>query len=113
MLITYHRPYDAKLLLLTIPGFAMLWAKNGPIARIALLVEGAVITLTADIPSAILAILTDKLHVGTSGIFGKLATLVLFRSAAIALVAAAFFYLYIYVWQTQGKFDIAKLPAQT
>lgn len=113
MLITYHRPYDAKLLLLTIPGFAMLWAKNGPIAHIALLVEGAVITLTADIPSAILVILTDKLHVGASGILGTLVTLVLFRSAAIALVAAAFFYLYIYVRQTQGKLDIAKLPAQT
>ncbi len=29
ILITYHRPYDAKLLLLTIPACALLWAEGG------------------------------------------------------------------------------------
>lgn len=107
MLITYHRPYDAKLLLLTIPGFAMLWAKNGWIARIAVLVEGAVIALTADIPSAILVILTDKLHVDATSIYGKLVTLILFRSAAVALLAAAIFYLYIYVSYPTGTASLS------
>jgi hypothetical protein len=33
MLVTYHRPWDAKLLMLTVPACAMLWAEGGAIAR--------------------------------------------------------------------------------
>jgi len=31
MLVTYHRPFDAKLLLLAVPACAMLWAEGGRI----------------------------------------------------------------------------------
>jgi hypothetical protein len=97
ILVTYHRPYDAKLLLLTIPACAMLWSAGGRVARIALLVSTAAIALTADIPLAILVILAAKLHVGTESIFGKFLTLVFLRPAPLALLAMAVFYVWAYV----------------
>jgi cell division protein FtsW (lipid II flippase) len=38
LLVTYHRPYDAKLLLLAVPACAMLWVEGGPLRWFALLV---------------------------------------------------------------------------
>jgi hypothetical protein len=97
MLVTYHRPYDAKLLLLTIPACAMLWAEGGAIRRIALLVSGAGFVLTGDIPLAILANLANDLHVGTAGIFGKILTVVLIRPASLILLVMGMFYLWVYL----------------
>lgn len=97
ILVTYHRAYDAKLLLLTIPACAMLWSAGGRIARIALLVTTAAILLTADIPLAILVVLAAKLHVGTDGVFGKILTVSILRPAPIALFAMAIFYLWAYL----------------
>jgi hypothetical protein len=97
MLVTYHRPWDAKLLLLAIPACAMLWAEGGPIRWIALLVTTTGLVLTGDVPLAILAILSNRLNVGTTGIFGKMLTVVLIRPASLILLAMAIFYLWIYV----------------
>jgi hypothetical protein len=97
MLATYHRPYDAKLLLLTVPACALLWAEGGPIGWIALLVNTAGFALTGDIPLAILVILTNNLHVGTAGIFGQILTVVLTRPASLILLVMSIFYLWVYV----------------
>ena len=100
MLPVYHRQYDAKLLLLTVPACAMLWIEGGPIRWIALLLNTAGVVLTADIPSASLILLTDHLQVGTSGIFGKILTVALMRPAPIILLAMGIFYLWVYVRRT-------------
>jgi hypothetical protein len=100
MLITYHRPYDARLLLLTIPACAMLWAEGGAIRRIALLVTTAGLVLTGDIPLAILSNLANDLRVGTAGIFGKILTVVLLRPASIILLVMGIFYLWMYLRRT-------------
>lgn len=97
MLVTYHRPYDAKLLLLTIPACAMLWAEGGTLARLALLVNTAGFVLTGDIPLALLVILSRKLHVGTAGFFGQVLTVVLIRPASLILLTMGIFYLYVYM----------------
>ncbi len=39
MLPVYHRPYDAKLLLLTLPACAMVLAEGGPLGRIGLVLN--------------------------------------------------------------------------
>lgn len=50
MLPVYHRQQDTKLLLLSIPACAMLWACGGPIAKwLGLLVDVAGLVLTGDI----------------------------------------------------------------
>jgi hypothetical protein len=97
MLVTYHRPYDAKLLLLTVPACAMLWAKGGAIGRIALVVTTAGIVLTADIPLAILVILTKNLPISTVGLSRQIMTVVLMRPATLILLVMGVFYLWVYL----------------
>jgi len=100
MLVTYHRPYDAKLLMLTIPACAVLWAEGGAIRWIALTVNTAGLVLTGDIPLAILTILVNKRHVGTAGIYGKVLTVLLMRPASLILLVMGMFYLWVYVQST-------------
>ena len=97
MLVTYHRPYDAKLLLLTVPACAMIWVEGAPVRWLALLVTTAGIVMTSDVPLALLVILTDNLHVGTTGVFGQMLGVVLMRPASLALLAMCIFYLWVYV----------------
>jgi hypothetical protein len=97
MLATYHRPYDAKLLLLAMPACAVLWSEGGLEAWIALGVTTAATVLTGDIPLGILAMLTKNLNASTMGFMQKIITLPLIRPAPLALLAMAIFYLWIYV----------------
>jgi hypothetical protein len=97
LLITYHRPYDAKLLLLTIPACALLWAEGGPLRWLALVVNTAALVLTGDIPLAILALLANRLHVGAVGIGGRVLTVLLIRPASLVLLAMSLFYLWVYL----------------
>ena len=93
MLPVYHHLYDAKLLLLTVPACAMLWAEGGPMGWLALLVNTAGFVLTGDIPLALLVSLTRSLHVDTAGLPGKMLTVVLARPAPLMLLAMSVFYL--------------------
>jgi hypothetical protein len=97
MLVTYHRVYDAKLLLLAVPACAMLWAGGGPIRWLALLATSAGIVFTADMPLTILRSFTDNLHISTPGIFGQIMSVVLTRPAQLILLAMGIFYLWIYL----------------
>jgi len=97
MLPIYHRGYDAKLLLLTVPACAMLWAEGGLIGRVALLVNTAGIVLTGTIPTALLILFYNHLHVSTAGIFGQILTVVLMRPAPLILLVMGTFYLWVYV----------------
>jgi hypothetical protein len=97
MLVTYHRPYDAKLLLLTVPACAMLWTEGGPIGWLALLLNSAAVLLTGDVPLAILSILTNGLHFGTNGILAHIQTVVVMRPVPLILLALGIFYLWVYV----------------
>jgi hypothetical protein len=99
MLVTYHRPWDAKLLMLTVPACAMLWAERGPIRWIALLVTGAGFVLVGDIPLAILSNLPLG-HLGTNGVLEQMRTLLLTRPASLILLVMGIFYLWVYVQRT-------------
>jgi hypothetical protein len=103
MLVTYHRPYDAKLLLLTIPACTVLWSQGGIAARIALLLTTAGIVFTGDIPLQILSILTDDLHMNASGLLGKILTVVLIRPVPLILFSISMFYLCVYVRRAPTK----------
>ena len=97
MLVTYHRQWDAKLLMLTIPACAILWAKGGQIARMALLVNSVGLVFTGDIPLAVLSILFNKSHIDTTGIMGQMLTLVMLRPASLILLVMSIFYLWVYL----------------
>jgi hypothetical protein len=96
MLPTYHRPHDAKLLLLTVPACAMLWAEGGRIARFALLINTAAFVLTGDFPWMLLTGLIDKLHIPATGISGQIHTAIWVFPTPLALLVMSVFYLWMY-----------------
>jgi hypothetical protein len=97
LLITYHRCYDAKLLLLTVPACAMLWAEGGPVRWIALLVNTFGIVFTSDIPLGIINVVANSMHPSSAGISGEILTAVLLRPTPLILLAMGIFYLCIYL----------------
>ena len=97
MLITYHRPWDAKLLLLTVPACAMLWAEGGLIGWLAILVTTAGVIATGDIPMAILSIVTEKMSFSTVTLSGQILTMLTARPIPLVLLLMGIFYLWIYL----------------
>jgi hypothetical protein len=83
----------------------MLWAEGGRIARIALLVNSAGLLLTADIPLAILNSVTNQMHLGTTGIFAQMLTVVMIRPASLILLVMSIFYLWVYL---RREFPVTK-----
>ena len=87
LLVTYHRTYDAKLLLLA----------GGLTGRLALVATTAGVVSTGDYPLTILYILTENPHWETAGLLGKMLTIVLTRPIPLILLAVAIFYLWTYL----------------
>jgi hypothetical protein len=96
MLPLYHRPQDAKLLLLTIPACALLLAEGGPIGWIALFLNAVGIVMTSDIPLAMLGMLSGSLHLPVTGLVGQLTTVAITRPVPLVLLALSVFYLWVY-----------------
>jgi hypothetical protein len=96
MLVTYHKPYDAKLLLLTVPAGILLWIEGGRIGRIAVLVNTVAIVFTSDIPLGTLVFLTRNFHSDTGSLHGMILTVVLTRPVTLILLVMAAFYLWVY-----------------
>jgi glycosyl transferase family 87 len=103
MLVTYHRSYDAKLLLLSVPACAMLWAESGAIAWLALLIGTGGVVFTGDLPLAVLMHLTRHLYSPAAGLAEKTAIAVVTRPAPLILLVTAIFYLFVYWRRTQKQ----------
>ncbi len=103
LLITYHRPYDAKLLLLTIPACAMLWAEGGVTAWLALLVTTAGIVCTGDIFLAILAQLLRHVNLGGASPAHRVFVGIVSQPVPLVLLAVAVFYLWTYAMATSKE----------
>jgi hypothetical protein len=112
MLVTYHRPYDAKLLLLVVPACAMLWAEGGAIAWVALLVTTLGAVFTGDIPLAVLVILTKNIQAPATSIAGKLLFVSLTRPVPLILLSICIFYLWAFVRCNQASSDPARVPIE-
>jgi hypothetical protein len=97
MLPVYHRQLDAKLLLLTVPACAMLWAEGGRIGRLALLVNVAGFILTGDFSWAIFIAIISALHLPATGFMGRMVMVVNVFSVPLILLAVGVFYLWLYV----------------
>jgi hypothetical protein len=100
MLPVYHRGYDAKLLLLTVPACSLLWAADAHLKWAAGLLNAFALLCTADVPSTILLTIMNGLKIGTASILGKVLTVVVFHPAPLVLLATGVFYLWIYFRRT-------------
>ena len=107
MLPVYHRAYDAKLLLLTIPACALLWAEGGAIRWVAFfLTSGATgaTGATSVIPSTfLLGICHDWAEPGGESLRHVL-PIAQAQLAPLSLLAVGIFYLYVY-WSRTAVHD--------
>lgn len=106
MLVTYHRPYDATLLMLGVPAFAVLWDAGGLVARASAILNVLGVVLTGTIPLAILQNLANNLHVTTGDLVGEVTLVVLKRPASIILLVLSIFNLWVYVRRAQGRLPL-------
>ncbi|MDR5727418.1 MAG: hypothetical protein RB191_08330, partial [Terriglobia bacterium] len=97
MLVTYHRTYDAKLIMLTVPACAMLFAKGDRIAQWAFAFTTAGIFFSADIPLGMVLAFSGKLHLKPAGFIEKALFILLYRPVPLLLLAMAAFYLWVFL----------------
>ena len=104
----YHRTNDAKILLLAIPGCAVLWAGKGPRRWIALVLTSAAIVLASDIPLLLLAVFTRNLPTYPSTLSAKLLDLVLLQPTPLILLVTGCFYLWVYLRPSLSHLEQAR-----
>jgi hypothetical protein len=109
MLVTYHRVYDAKLLLLCIPACAMLWARGGRVGWAAMILTSGGVVINADVPLAALGIALQKIPISVATLPGQLLTVLIARPNQEALLAMSLFFL----WAYMQKDIVVKLPADS
>ena len=95
MLPVYHRQYDAKLLLLSVPACAMLWAEGGLVRWLAVLLNSAAFVVTGDLSTAVFLGLVNSLH-PSSAWAATLQTYAQVMPAPLILLAMSGFYLWAY-----------------
>jgi hypothetical protein len=99
LLPVYHRQYDAKIIILTVPALALLWSEGGSTRWIALLVSLQGYLLTADLAWTFFAgYLVRKclLQMNESGNFGPTMTPLMNFPVPISLLIMAVFYVWVY-----------------
>lgn len=111
MLVTYHRPYDAKLLLLTVPACAILWSEGGMTGWMALVIGTLGMVFTGEIPLAAMGALASKLGVGKGGFSERLLTVAIARPASLVLLVMGVFYLWVYL-KRSGEAKNIEAPRQ-
>jgi len=94
LLITYHRPWDAKLVMLAIPPCCMLWARGGGVGKIAFWITTAAVLFAGDVPLSIFKTIANSMQVSRAGFAGQLLSVVLIRPETLALLAMGVFYLW-------------------
>ena len=109
MLPFYHRQYDCKLLLLTVPACAMTWADGRSVRWAALILNGLGILFTAEIPLAILLVLSKDVHISHDEWYGKIMAVVLTRPIPILLLMVAVFYLWLYIRKAREQGNLMPL----
>jgi len=96
LLPVYHRIYDAKLLLLTVPACALLWAEGGRMGKLALAVNAAAFVLTGDLPWVVFSVLLGSMRPAMPWLTDSMLTAIVVFPAPMALLAMSVFYLWAY-----------------
>lgn len=97
MLPVYHRQYDARLVILTIPACALLWAEGGLVGRLAMLVNCIGFLFIADLPWAFVLSFIHSHHPSTSGLSRQILSAAIAFPVPLILLTMCVFYLWVYV----------------
>jgi hypothetical protein len=95
LLPVYHRVYDTKLLLLTVPACAMLWSQGGRIGRLAVAINATAFALTGDLVGALLLAFWSHLHTATR-LSSWMAAVAQVLPVPLVLVVSAVFFLIVF-----------------
>lgn len=101
LLATYHRPHDAPLLMLAMPGCALLAVQSKWLGQTALIVCGFAFLMTGTIPLALVVDAASSLGISTATLGGKLLTVLATRPASVALLAMSLVAVYALVHQAR------------
>jgi len=93
MLPSYHLQHDARLMMLSIPGCAMLWARRGWLGWSSMLITCAGVVINGDMFSGARVLLTRPFVVPQPNFMGRLTTVLLTRQAPLILLGMAVFFL--------------------
>jgi hypothetical protein len=96
MLPVYHRPYDAKLLVLMVPACGMLWKEGGKRARVATCLTLASLIATADLPWILLDTVGSRWHLSPDSLAQRALTFVWVIPIPFILLGTGAFYLWEY-----------------
>jgi hypothetical protein len=110
LLPAYHRPHDAKILLLTLPACAVLWAEKGGTAWMGLAFTSAGILITSDLPLAALNLSNAAFQPGP-GFISRSLGLIAARPIGIVLLAASAFYVFSFVKHCRAEVKVHPHPA--
>ena len=103
LLITYHRLYDAKILLLAVPACAELWSEHGRHAWPSLVITSLAIVFTSDIPLYCLVWLDKHFLPGSIESGGSVLGLFVERPTPILLLLMALYYQCLYLGHVFGR----------
>lgn len=104
MLPIYHRQYDAKLILLTVPACMLAWNRGGVAGRLALGINVAGFLFVGDLSSAILLGMVRMLPFSHSMISERISIMVQVFPVPLSLLAMGIFYLWLYIrWSAQPR----------
>jgi hypothetical protein len=106
MLPVYHRQYDTKLLILTVPGCAVLWAERGIIGWLAVVLNFTGFLVTGDLSwTAVLAVLS-RVFSGTPGLAESSLRNAQIYSVPVVLVLLGAFYLWVHIRRIEPTPDM-------
>lgn len=111
LLITYHRTTDTKLLILTVPACALLWARGGAMGKLGLVLTSVGVFITGDIPLVVIGRAVgqpDWLHAGW---LKKVPMVLMYRPVPLILLAMGMFYLWAYVMGAGVKLNTSESGA--
>lgn len=108
LLPVYHRQQDTKLLLLTVPACAMLFAEGGLVGKLALLINAAGFLLTAELPWAFLLAFLRHLPPPSSSWSRAIEIGVQVVPIPLILLATCIFYLCVYLGRSSSHSPPAK-----
>jgi len=97
VLPVYHRIYDARLLLVTIPACAILWKEGGAVALFALIVDAIGILFTGGVPWAIFFALLKHAHLPSVISSGMPLIVMQVFPAPLSVLCVGGFFLWVFV----------------
>lgn len=103
LLLVYHRSYDTKLLLLTVPACALLWKRGGLIRWPVLALNILALLFTSDLAWMFFAFVMSQLRPAAPWISDTAVNAMIVFPAPTALLAIGILYLWLYIREAAAE----------